>query len=50
MPLDTEMRKLLFFVLAVSIQYVAHAADSFSTLEERMSGTEFSETGLVKLS
>ena len=50
MPLDTEMRKLLFFVLAVSIQCVAHASDSFSTLEERMSGTEFSETGLVKLS
>jgi len=50
MPLDIEMRKLLFFVLAVSIQCVAHAADSFSTLEERMSGTEFSETGLVKLS
>ena len=50
MPLDTEMRKLLFLILAVSIQSMAHAAESFSTLEERMSGKEFGETGLVKLS
>jgi len=50
MSLDIEMKKLLFIVLVVSIQCIAHAAESFSTLEERMSGKEFSETGLVKLS
>jgi len=43
------MKKLLFFVLALSIHSAAHAADSFSTLEERMSGKEYKETGLVKL-
>ena len=44
------MKKLLFFVLAFSIHLSAHAVDSFSTLEERMSGKEFQETGLKKLS
>ena len=43
------MKKLLFFVLAFSIHIAANAADSFSTLEERMSGKEFKETGIVKL-
>jgi len=43
------MKKLLFFVLAVSIHFAVQAADSFSTLEERMSGKEFKETGLGKL-
>jgi hypothetical protein len=43
------MKKLLFFALAISIHFAANAADSFSTLEERMSGKEFKETGLVKL-
>ena len=43
------MNKLLFFVLAISISHTATAADSFSTLEERMSGKEFKETGIVKL-
>jgi hypothetical protein len=43
------MKKLLFFALAISIHFAASAADSFSTLEERMSGKEFKETGLVKL-
>jgi hypothetical protein len=43
------MKKLLFFVLAFSIHISANAADSFSTLEERMSGKEFKETGLGKL-
>ncbi len=43
------MKKLLFFVLAFSIHYTANAADSFSTLEERMTGKEFKETGIVKL-
>jgi len=43
------MKKLLFFFLAFSIQIAANAADGFSTLEERMSGKEFKETGLGKL-
>jgi hypothetical protein len=44
------MKKLLFLVLAVSIHLASYAADGFSTLEERMSGKEFQETGLGKLS
>ena len=44
------MKKLLFFVLAFSIHCTANATGSFSTLEERMSGAEFKQTGLVKLS
>lgn len=36
-------------MLAFSIHITAQAAGSFSTLEERMSGKEFKETGLVKL-
>ena len=43
------MKTLLFFVLALSLHTAAQAADSFSTLEERMSGKEFKETGLEKL-
>jgi hypothetical protein len=43
------MKKLLFFILAFSMHVAAYAADSFSTLEERMSGKEFKETGLGKL-
>lgn len=43
------MKKLLFFVLAFSVHLTAHAVDEFSTLEERMSGKEFKETGIVKL-
>ena len=43
------MKKLLFFVLAFSIHGAVYAADSFSTLEERMSGKEFKQTGIVKL-
>jgi hypothetical protein len=46
---DSQMKKLLFFVLAFSVHLAANAADEFSTLEERMSGKEFKETGLVKL-
>ena len=44
------MKKLLFFILAFSIHFAAQAADDFSTVEERMSGKEFKETGLGKLS
>ena len=43
------MKKLLLFTLILSIHFVAHAQDAFSTLEERMSGKEFKETGLSKL-
>ena len=43
------MKKLLLLILAISIQATAYAADSFSSLEERMSGKEFKETGLGKL-
>lgn len=43
------MKKLLFFALIFSIHIAAQAEDAFSTLEERMSGKEFKETGLGKL-
>jgi len=43
------MYKPLFFFLVLTISLTATAADSFSTLEERMSGREFKETGLGKL-
>jgi len=43
------MKKLLFFVLALTVSSVTFAADSFSTVEERMSGKEFKATGLGKL-
>jgi len=43
------MKKLLFFCLMLSWHFSALAADEFSTLEERMSGKEFQETGLGKL-
>lgn len=43
------MKNLLFFILALSISSLAISAGSFSTLEERMSGAEFNETGLGKL-
>ncbi len=43
------MKKLLFFVFPFTICFAAYAAGGFSTLEERMSGKEFKETGLVKL-
>lgn len=43
------MKKLLLIILAFSIHVTANAADGFSTLEERMTGNEFKETGLGKL-
>ena len=43
------MKILLFFTLTFLLHFTAHAADEFSTLEERMSGKEFKETGLGKL-
>lgn len=44
------MKKLLLFVLVFSIHFTVQAADDFSTLEERMTGKDFKETGLGKLS
>ena len=46
---NNSMKKLVFFVLALSIHCASYAAEGFSTLEERMSGKEFKETGLGKL-
>jgi len=43
------MKKLLFFTLIFSMHITAYAEEAFSTLEERMSGKEFKQTGLVKL-
>ena len=43
------MKKLLLIILAFSIHITANAADEFSTIEERMTGKEFKETGLGKL-
>ena len=43
------MKKLLFFMLALTVTSASYAADSFSTVEERMSGKEFKATGLGKL-
>ena len=43
------MKKLLLIVLAFSMSCSVQAAEGFSTLEERMSGKEFKETGLGKL-
>ncbi|NOR18505.1 MAG: hypothetical protein GQ538_00270 [Xanthomonadales bacterium] len=43
------MKKLLFLVFALTVTSTTYAADSFSTVEERMSGKEFKATGLGKL-
>ena len=43
------MKELLVFVLALSLSSAVFAIDSFSTVEERMSGKEFKATGLGKL-
>jgi len=43
------MKKLLLITLIFALHASAFAAESFSTLEERMSGREFMETGLNKL-
>ncbi|MGA9575353.1 MAG: hypothetical protein WBS20_15540 [Lysobacterales bacterium] len=43
------MKRLLLLVLALSLHSVTQAAEGFSTLEERMSGKEFKEAGLGKL-
>jgi hypothetical protein len=43
------MKILLFFTLTFLLHFTAHATDEFSTLEERMSGKEYKDTGLGKL-
>ena len=43
------MKKFLIFTLVFAVNISAQAADSFSTLEERMTGKEFTEAGLGKL-
>lgn len=43
------MKKLLLITLMFSFHLAAQAQEAFSTLEERMSGKEFKETGLSKL-
>ncbi len=43
------MKKLFFLIVLFTMSFAVNAADAFSTLEERMSGKEFKETGLVKL-
>lgn len=43
------MKKLIVIVLTCLVNVTAYAAEGFSTLEERMSGKEFKESGLEKL-
>lgn len=43
------MKKLLLIIPVFLMHVTANATDGFSTLEERMTGKEFKETGLVKL-
>lgn len=43
------MKKVLVCILAFAMNLSAQAADGFSSLEERMTGKEFMETGLGKL-
>lgn len=43
------MKKTLFFTFILSVQFSVFAAESFSTLEERMSGVDFKATGLSNL-
>lgn len=44
-----SMKKLLLILLALSIHGATQAAEGFSTLEERMTGKEFTDAGLGKL-
>lgn len=43
------MKKFLLIILAFLMHVTANATDGFSTLEERMTGKEYQETGLGKL-
>jgi hypothetical protein len=46
---DSQMKKLLLLAILIAVHASANAATGFSTVEERMTGKEFKETGLVKL-
>jgi hypothetical protein len=43
------MKRCLILILLLSLSPLALGQDGFSSIEERMTGKEFSETGLVKL-
>lgn len=43
------MKKLLFFILIFLLSFGVYAVESFSTLQERMTGQEFNAAGLGKL-
>lgn len=43
------MKRFPVFILAIALGFPALAEEGFSTLEERMTGKEFKETGLGKL-
>ena len=43
------MKRCLILVLLLSVSTCALGQEQFSSIEERMTGKEFSETGLVKL-
>jgi hypothetical protein len=45
----SDMKKLLFLILSCLVIVSVHAADGFSTLQERMTSKEFKEAGLDKL-
>jgi len=44
------MKHILLFILLLSLSSLASAQKGFSTIEERMTGKEFTEAGLDKLS
>lgn len=44
------MNRLLIFLATLSVSFALSAAEGFSSLEEQMSGKEFAEAGLDKLS
>jgi len=46
---DYKMKKFLIVVLSLTLPLSVIAAEGFSSLEEQMSGKEFTATGLVKL-
>lgn len=48
-PENYQMKKFLFVILALTMPLTAIAAEGFSSLEEQMSGKEYTATGLDKL-
>ena len=43
------MKKIVILIFLLVTSFAIHAQDSFSTVEERMTGKEFMESGLSKL-